>query len=267
MQSDIQLMHTSSPRHFFELLGQLILRELRARYKQSVLGSLWVIVSPILALVPLAIVFSFLLRENPYDVPYWLFLYIGLIPWIFFSGSVHSALGSVVSARGTIRSIPFPPAVLPLSMVGTRAVELAAILLLSGPPVALVFHLPITGGDVLILIFLLALLCIAAIGVSMLFSALFAHYRDIRHVLQFIMPLWMYLTPIIYSLNALPETVQRWLLLNPLTGIVSSARILIFTDGTPPVNSILYSLIVTVIILVIGLLLFRRLSHSFADVL
>lgn len=253
--------------HTVDLLVELVTQELRARYKQSVLGSLWLFLSPLAVLLPIALIFEFVIRQEVFGVPYWLFLYPGLIPWLFFSESVRSALESVVGARGPIQSVRFPHLVLPLSMVGARAIEWGTFVVTSGTIIVWLFHLPVTPLDLLALIILFLLLVLLTTGVSVWFAALHAYFRDIRHLVQFAITLWMYLSPVVYAPEVLPERLQVLLALNPLTSIIGSLRTILFTSDLPPLPPLVLAAGVSALVCGMGYVVFRRLSRRFADVL
>jgi lipopolysaccharide transport system permease protein len=244
-----------------ELLYFLAWRDVKVRYKQTVLGALWAVLQPLVLMLIFNFVFGKLAGIKSDGVPYALFAYAGLVPWTFFANAVTNSGNSLVNSTNLITKVYFPRMLIPLASVFAGLVDLAVAFTLLA---FLMFyyrvglHLQITMLPVLI-----CLTTLLAIGVGMWMSALNVRYRDIRHALPFLVQIWMFSSPVIY-----PVPVQwRWLLaLNPMTGIIQGFRAALF--GMPfdyPLLSL--SATITLLILLAATVSFRRMEKGFADVI
>jgi lipopolysaccharide transport system permease protein len=249
-----------------ELLFFLVWRDIKVRYKQTVLGASWAVLQPLATMV----VFSLFLGRNggmpSGDVPYPLFAFAGLLPWFFFANAVTAASQSVVGSQNLVTKVYFPRLIIPMGAVGAGLVDLAisfgllgAMMLWYGatPDWGLVLALPITLG-----------LLVAALGVGTLLSALTVAYRDFRHVVPFLVQLWMFATPSIY-MRAEEVIGPRWRLLlplNPAYGLVANFRQAML-GGALDVPSLAISAAVGIAMLVLGCLYFRRVECDFADII
>jgi lipopolysaccharide transport system permease protein len=245
------------------LLGHLVAKELKIRYRQTALGLFWALAQPLLPAIILGAVFSRSLSSTK-DVgpPYILFLLAGLVPWSFLSVAVTTASNSFISNGYILSKVYFPRAILPASMVAAASIEFAcgtAVLclwtLLSGCPIHLIWlELPILFGCTAILAFFVS------IGIA----SLNVLYRDIRHALPFLMQIWMYSTPIIYSPTLVPAR-WRWLLgLSPMTCVVLGFRHVLF--GTPfDMRLEFTSAVAGIVAAITGILIYQRLQHDLAE--
>lgn len=258
-------MHTPALSRYADLLRELVLRELRARYKQSLLGPAWIVLAPLLLLAPLAVLFGSLI-PSPTGVPYTLFVYSGLLPWLFFSESVRTATESLVVNAPLIRRVSFARSVLPLAMVGTRAVEFSLVGLVTLPPAVVASHTSV-GPALLLLPGLLVLLALFAAGISLTTSVLYVYFRDVRHVLHVLLTVWMYATPIVYAPEMVPQPARRLLALNPLTTFVDSTRSIILDSALPKPRDVMILAAWTAAGLLVGVVTFRALRRDIADVL
>lgn len=224
-------MRSRSASRTVDILRELVLRELRARYKQSLLGPVWIVLAPLLLLAPLTVFFRFFVPSDT-NVPYTLFVYAGLLPWLFFSESVRTATESLVVNAPLIRRVSFARSLLPLAMVGTRAVEFALVGIVTLPP-ALFFADVLPNASILFLPLVFLFLILFASGIGLATSVLFAFYRDVRHVVHILLTFWMYATPIVYAPEMVSASAQRLLAFNPLTAFAEATRDSLF-GGTPP---------------------------------
>lgn len=207
---------------FRELLLFLAWRDIKVRYKQTVLGVLWALIQPVTKMVVFTVVFGRIAGIDSGGAPYAVFLFAGLLPWEFFAEAVSRSGNSLVAAADLMKEVPFPRGVLPLAAVaGVLADFAVSIVILAGlmlaygvtPHVELLLLLPLT----------LALVLIAA-GVGIVVGALNAIYRDLRYALPFLLQVWLFLTPIVYPASAVPEGL-RWLVrINPMSGIIDGYR-------------------------------------------
>ena len=248
-----------------ELIGQLTLREIKARYKQSILGYAWVILVPLVRLVVMSVVFSFFFRIKTGDIPYPLFLFAALVPWMFTSNAISAAAGSLIANSSLITKIKMPRVIFPLSAIlvkmvdlGLSALVLVGLVLFFGSAVKLTWMwVPLIFGVQMMLV----------LGVSLFLAAANVFYRDVENLLELFLMVWMYLSPVIYPPEMIPEQWRSLFNLNPMMGIVNAYRNTILHGVNPPWNSFGYAVIVSVVIFVLGYRFFKRKEKYFADVI
>ncbi len=249
--------------NFRDLLFVLTARDIRVRYKQTVLGILWVIIQPVLMMIFFTLIFGRLAGMPSDGIPYPIFAYAGLLPWTFFSNSLNGSANSLVGNSSLITKVYFPRMIIPIASVGAVLVD---FLIAFGLLILLMFYYGIgLSVNILMLPVLAFLTALAAIGAGMWMSALNVKYRDVRYALPFITQFWMFATPIIYPSTLIPEK-WRWLLkLNPLTGIIEGYRSAIF--GRPfDLAGLGISIGIIIIVLLYSIYAFRRMERSFADI-
>src|SRR5215467_15733906 len=247
-----------------ELVFFLALRDVKVRYKQTALGIAWVLLQPLLAMSIFSVVFGS--RGLTTDgVPYPLWVISALVPWFYFANATAGASGSVVGNTQLISKVYFPRLAIPLAAVLANLVDLAIGLLL------LLVLLPIfgvaPGWELLAVPFLVVLLVMAALGVSVWLSALDVQYRDVRYAVPFLMQVWLFATPVIYATNDVPDRWRLILALNPMTGVIEAFRWALLQTGDPPIQQLATSLLIVAVLLATGLLYFRRMERTFADVI
>jgi len=246
-----------------ELIFFMTWRDLKVRYKQTLLGASWAILQPFLTMVVFSIFFGNLAKVPSDGVPYPIFSYTALIPWTLFSKALQDASRSLVSNSHMITKVYFPRMVLPLSSVLAGVVDfLIAFVVLLG---MMVFYKIPPTVNVWILPLFLLLALVTAVGVGLWLSALNVLFRDINYVLPFLTQFWMYLTPIAYPTSMIPSEWQMIYALNPMTGVVDGFRWALLGTGQPPGITTLISSIVAVVLLISGLFYFRRMERLFAD--
>ena len=249
---------------FRELVYFLALRDIKVRYKQTALGVAWVLLQPLLAMGIFSIVFGQRgLAAN--GVPYPLFVVSGLVPWFYFSNATSGASGSVVGNTQLISKVYFPRLAIPLAAVLANLVDLSIGLVLE--LVLLVVFGVGFGWQLLALPLLVALIVLTARGVSVWLAALDVQYRDVRYAVPFLVQVWLFATPVIYSSGDVPERWRPLLALNPMTGVIEAFRWALLGSGDPPVAALLGSALVVALLLGTGLLYFRRMERTFADVI
>jgi lipopolysaccharide transport system permease protein len=247
-----------------DLLKRMTEREIKARYKQSILGYFWIILNPLARLLVLSFVFTKIIKIETVGVPYPLFLYVGLLPWILFNNSVSFSMGSLTGGADLIKKIYFPREILPLAVMVAKVVDffLASIVLLA--------FLILYGVKINLMalwffpIFLIQF--IFTTGLSLALSAFNLFYRDVKYLIDLLLILAMYLTPIIYPVEAVPLKYRLVLRLNPMAVIVNAYRQAILGQGMPNLNSLGVALIASFLFLVIGYKIFKKLEPLFADV-
>ena len=245
-----------------EMIVGLVRRDLRGRYKGSVLGFLWTFINPLLQLLVYTFVFSVVMKNGIEKYPVWLF--IALIPWLFFSTSITSGCSSVLASQDMVKKIYFPREVLPIATVTSGFVNMLycfvvifAVLLISriGFNFLALLCLPI----IMIVEYLLAL------GFALLFSALTVYFRDLQYILTVITMAWMYMTPVLYQVDILPENLTKLFYLNPMTPIIVAYRDILFYKQVPQLQTLLLSLGVGVFFCVVGFVVFHKLQKHFIE--
>lgn len=247
-----------------ELLFFLAWRDLKVRYKQTALGVVWVIMQPLLMTVIFTVFLGVLARVPSDGKPYALLVYVGLLPWTFFSSAVVQSSASIISSSHLITKVYFPRLIIPAAAVGTRLVDFAISFVLL---VGLMFYYRVgLTANVAALPLMILLITLLALGLGLLASALNVKYRDVGVVLPVLVQLWMFISPVIYPLSLVPEKWRGVYSLNPLVGIITGFRAaLLGEDFNWPALSI--SAAITIAVLVYSVYLFRRVEKSFADVI
>lgn len=249
-----------------ELMWQMVSREVKARYKQSVLGYFWVILNPLAQMLVMSFAFSIILRiptNAASNIPYSIFLFVALLPWTLFTNSLSSAASSLVGASSLITKIYFPRTILVISTVIAKIIDfLFAISVFIIYMV--VYHIPITI-NILWVIPIFIIQQIFTLGLSLFFAAANLLYRDIQYLLNMILLLWLYATPIIYPADIVPTQYKIFFQINPMAVIINAYRQVILGGGEPKYTSLIIGLIVSIITLFIGFSYFKSREKIFAD--
>lgn len=247
-----------------ELLSELTMREIKQRYKQSVLGYAWVILNPFFQMLVMSFVFQFIMRIGEVGVPYAVYLYAGLLPWTLFSSSIASSMGALVGNAGLLTKIYFPREIFVVSTIWAKVIDYAlasTVFIL----MMLYYHLPVTW-NVLWFIPIFIIQMLFTYGLSLIMSAFNLFYRDIQYVMGLVLLLWMYLTPVIYPTELFPVQ-YRWIFqLNPMAVFINAYRQVILGGGMPNFVSLGVGLAVSLVLLLVGYKLFKKLEGQFADV-
>lgn len=254
---------TRNYHNYRELLIELTMREIKQRYKQSVLGYAWVILNPLIQMIVLAFVFQFLLRFDV-GVPYPIFLYVGLLPWTLFSTSLLSSVNALVGNSGLLTKIYFPREIFVLSTVLAKIVDffLASIVFIG---FMVLYGLPFTGY-MLWFVPIFIIQNIFTLGIGLLFSAANLFYRDIQYVLSLGLTVWMYLTPVIYPTELFPEQ-YRWIFqINPMAVFINAYRQVLLGGAHPNFMSLGIGMGVSLLCVMGGYVVFKKMEGSFADV-
>jgi lipopolysaccharide transport system permease protein len=247
-----------------ELLYFLTWRDIKLRYKQTVLGAAWAIIQPLFTMLLFTLFFGRLAHIPSDNIPYPLFTYAALLPWTFFANAVTTSANSLVGNTSLITKVYFPRIIIPGAPVLAGLVDLAIAFVLL-VPLFLYYQVALTS-QVLFLPVFICLATLLAFGVGMLMAALNVKYRDIRYTLPFMIQLWLFASPVIYPLSIVPAKWAWLLKLNPLTGIIEGIRSSLF--GRPfDWTAISTSLAVSLLILCFSAYFFRRTEDSFADVI
>lgn len=246
-----------------ELLYFLCWRDIKVRYKQTVLGAAWAIIQPFFTMVVFSLFFGRLAKIPSDGLPYTVFCYAALVPWTFFANGLSQASDSLVSNSNLIKKVYFPRLVIPIATVLSGIVDFVlAFLVLLG----MMFYYGLTPTiHILLLPIFLLLALVTALGVALWLSAMNVQFRDVRYVIPFVVQFWLFATPIAYPSSLLSEPWRTFYGINPMVGVVEGFRWALL--GTPAGLSLmsLVSSITAVVILITGLFYFRRMEKSFAD--
>ena len=247
-----------------ELLWVLTARDIKVRYKQTVLGAAWAVIRPVLTMLIFSVVFGQLAKMPSDGFPYPVFVYAALLPWTFFAAAISTSGQSVVGSTNLVSKVYFPRLLIPLSSIGAGLVDLAistGILLLMMLWYGVGWTINLFAAPVL----LLAVVFIA-LGVGTLLSALTVAYRDVTHLTPFLVQIWMYITPVIFPVSLVPERWQWLLYLNPMTGLVEGFRAA-FLGKAFDLTGLSISFVAAVVIFVVGVAYFERVERRFADII
>ena len=246
-----------------ELLYFLVWRDIKVRYKQTVIGAAWAILQPLCQMVIFSVIFGAFAKIPSEGFPYPIFVYAGLLPWTFFANAVSQSSVSLVNQSQLLTKVYFPRLFIPSSSIGVGLVDFS---LSFGVYVCLMLwygHAP--GVSVVLLPLLLLLTMMTALGVGVFLASVTVAYRDFRLVVPFMVQIWMYLSPVVYAVTLVPEK-YRWIMaFNPMTGIIGGFRSVLLNQ---PVdwNALGISLLISSILLTIGVANFRRTERRFADI-
>ena len=250
-----------------ELIFFLTWRDLKVRYKQTILGVAWAVIQPVMTMVVFSIFFGGLAKVPSDGIPYPLFSLAGLMPWQLFENSMRNASKSLVANRNMITKIYFPRVILPLSSILASLVDFfVALPILIVMMIIYGYHINIY---VLLIPYYLLLTVLTSFGVSLWFSAMDVLYRDVGIIVPFVSQIWMYITPIAYGSSLITNPKWQFIYnLNPMVGVVNgfrSAFLGIYTQI--PIQSMIFSLLISLIILLGGLFYFRHSEKQFADLI
>lgn len=249
-----------------ELLYFFVWRDLKVRYKQTAFGAAWALIQPLALMLVFTLVLGNVEGIAPPDVPYALFTLVALVPWTLFSQSLIGSSDSLVQAANVIQKVYFPRVMLPLAATGSYLIDFAigmgmlfVAMVIMGvlPTIAAVWLLPLT---------MLALLASLAFGIWL--SAINVRYRDVRYAVPFLVQVWLFASPIAYSAELVPDELRVVYLLNPMAGVVEGFRwALLDPSSQVPIGPVLISIAMTGVVLTSGLLYFRRVERTFADII
>jgi lipopolysaccharide transport system permease protein len=257
--------HIASLYAYRDLLWLWIAREVRVRYKQSLLGVAWAIVQPLALTLVFTLVFSYLVHIDTGGVPYPVFSYSAMLPWTFFQTSIVFAVPSLVNNLNLVTKIYFPREVLPLASMGAAFLDFVVAFSILLAMLAIYRIWP--GIHILWLIPLLAIQIILTTGVVLLGSALIVFFRDVRFVVPLITQIWMYATPIIYPVDLVPERFQPYYFLNPMAAIIDGYRRALVMGEAPRLPALLLATVISSLLLLLGYALFKRVEPLFADLI
>jgi lipopolysaccharide transport system permease protein len=248
-----------------EMLYFLVWREVKVRYKQTALGAAWAILQPLFTMLVFSIFFGRLAKMPSDGVPYPLFAFAALVPWMFFANALTQSANSLVNSANLVTKTYFPRLIIPLASIVCGLVDFAlSFLLLLG----FMFYYGVSPNWKIVWVpFFLLLAFVTALGVGLWLSALNVQFRDVRHTLPFLTQFWMFGTPIAYPSSLLPAHLQALFGLNPMAGVVEGFRWALLGSSTRPGPMIVVSCFVALFLLVTGAYYFRRLETQFADII
>lgn len=244
------------------MIFSLVHKELRGKYKGSILGFFWTFLNPLLQLLVYTFVFSIILRQN--IDKYYLFLFVALVPWIFFSSCVAAGANCVFVYGDLVKKIYFPREVLPISFVTSQFVNMLYTFIVIFAVIIFTRH----GVNFVALLYLPAIMIVEyflALGMTLLFSAITVYVRDVAHFLGIITMAWQFITPVMYPSSSIPEKYLLVFKLNPMSHIIESYRDILYYKQVPDLKTLGVAVAMGVFFLVFGELVFSKLQKGFAE--
>jgi lipopolysaccharide transport system permease protein len=250
---------------FRELLVVLMMRDIQVLYKQALLGAGWAILQPVFAVTIFTIVFGYFARMPSEGIPYPLFAFAGVLPWTYFAEAVRRSATGLVTDSELIRKIYFPRLIMPLANVVTPLLDfcIAFVILL----ILMAFYGIAPSWKFLLVPPLMIIAALLALSIGLWLAPINVRFRDIKHTLPFMIQIWMYASPIVYPLSMVPAQYQWAYSLNPMVGVIEGFRWAVFNQGEPNFTALGISGVMIIFLLAGGLVFFRRMERSFADVI
>jgi lipopolysaccharide transport system permease protein len=250
---------------FRELMYFLAWRDIKIKYKQSLLGVGWVILRPVVTMIVFSLLFGRLGKFPSEGVPYPIFVFLGLLPWTYFSSSLGMSSASLVGGANLISKIYFPRLLIPLSSALSELLDLLASMAVL--VLMMIYYRIIPQPGILLVPPLMFAIFITVLGPGILLSAINVKYHDVKYVVPFLVQLWMFMTPVIYPVNFIPEKYRLFMYLNPMAGPIEAFRACVLGHKPVNVEGLAISLCVSGVMFAIGLLYFKRVERTFADVI
>jgi lipopolysaccharide transport system permease protein len=250
---------------FRELLYFLAWRDVKLRYKQAALGAAWAIIQPLFTMVIFTLFFGKLAGVPSNGIPYPIFTYCALVPWIYFSSTLSLAGNSLVSNSNLITKVYFPRVLLPAASAVSGLLDFAVG---SGLLIVLMLYYRIRPSSALLFYpVCVVLMLILTVGVSMFMAALNVRYRDVKHTIPFLVQIWLFVTPVIYPSTMIPQRYRPLLALNPMSGVVEGFRACLFPGQKLDASLMTTSLAVSLVFLIVAAVYFRSTERTFADII
>ncbi len=248
-----------------QLLYFLVWRDVKVRYKQTVLGATWAILQPVMTMTIFTVIFSYFARIPSDGLPYPVFAYAALLPWNYFAQAMGRAGGSLVGNAGLISKVYFPRLMIPLASTVTPAFDFAVSFI---PLLGLMFWFGITPTrGVLVLPFFLLLAMLTALSIGLWLSPIHARYHDVGYVIPFLTQFWMYASPVVYPVSLVPER-WRWLYgFNPMAGVIEGFRWALVGTASPDFRVMSISASIVLVLFLGGIVFFKRMERTFADII
>lgn len=250
---------------FRELLWVFTVKEIKIRYKQTILGIAWALLQPAALTLIFTVIFSVFLKVQTGTTPYLIFAYSALLPWTFFATAVSFGALSVVNNGGLVTKIYFPKEVLPLSAIGAAFFDflMASLIFI----LMIFFYKTQINLNVLYLLAIIPAILLFTSGVTLFLSTVNVLFRDVRFVVPLLLQVWLYLTPVIYSFDTVPGKYQRLVALNPLVGLVQGFRDVTILGKSPNVILLVFSVLASIVVFIFGYWFFKKKEKIFADVI
>ncbi len=247
-----------------ELLYFLTWRDVKVRYTQAVLGVGWALIQPLMTMMIFSVIFGHLAKLPSEGVPYPIFSYAALLPWQLFSGALTRAGTSLIGNAHLLTKVYFPRLIIPFSAIAAGLVDFGiSFVVLLG---LMFYYAIVPTWTILWLPLLVVFVLLTVLGVGLWLSALNVQYRDVQHMIPFLVQIWMFASPVAYSAELIPKGMWRILYgLNPMAGVIQSFRWALL-NGDPPGELMLLSVVIVMILLVTGLFFFKRMERTFADI-
>lgn len=260
-----QIIDFKELREYRDLLYFLVAREIKVRYRQTVLGGLWAIIQPFFMMVVFTLFFGNLAKVPSDGIPYPIFNYSAMVAWTYFAGAVINSGNSLVQESSLISKVYFPRIIVPLAPVLAGLLDFGvAFIILIG---MMFFYGVYPNITALLLPLLLLLMMLTASGVGMFLSALNAKYRDIRYTITFLVQFWMFASPVVYPASILPAKYHLIYAINPMAGIIEGFRSALLGTTTFPVDMLIISGVMSIVLFIAGALYFKQTERYFADVI
>jgi lipopolysaccharide transport system permease protein len=249
--------------HYWDLLVVLTGHRIKVRYKQSVLGPFWAVLQPLALMLIFTAVFSVIASVPSNGQPYALFAFAGLLPWTAFASALTTASASLTTHAALVTRVHFPREILPVTYVAAALFDLGvASVVMAG---LLVYYSVALTPALLWIVPVVAILAALATTVSLVLSAVNVRYRDVNVAMPLLLQVWMFASPVIYPLSAVPDRWRSWYLLNPMVGIVDSFRRAVIDGRSPDFIALGWSLLVTVVLLPLAYVWFKHVEATMAD--
>lgn len=248
--------------NYRQMIFSLVKKDLRGRYKGSVLGFLWTFINPLLQLVVYTIVFSVILPTN--IEKYYLHLFVALIPWIFFSSSITVGSSSIIAQKDLVKKIYFPREVIPISYVTSCFVNMLLCFIVIFAVVAF-SGIGFNPAALLCLPLIMIVEYMLALGVTLLTSAITVYFRDLEHILGIVTMAWMYMTPVMYSVDIVPEKYRGLFSLNPMMPVIQAYRDILYYARVPKLFTLTEAFVLGIFFLILGWIVFSKLKKRFAE--
>lgn len=247
-----------------DLLYFLVIRGIKAKYAQSILGIGWAIIQPLFSALVYTVVFGRLAGVSSDGVPYAIFTFVAIIPWNYFSETLNESSNSLVQNANMISKVYFPRIILPLSSAFSKLLDfLIGFIVIA---CFLVYYQIMPGANIIFLPFLMLILLMTSLGAGMVLSAMAIQFRDVKYAMTFVVQLLMYAAPVVYPASKVPEKFLLLYSLNPMVGVIEGFRSSILNTHPMPWHMILPGLCVSILLFVFGLFYFRKMERIFADV-
>lgn len=249
-----------------ELAYFFVWRDIKIRYKQTIIGALWAIFQPLATMLIFTIFFGKFAKIPSDNIPYPIFVYVGLLLWNYFSFGLSHASESMVANSSIIQKIYFPRLLIPISssLVGLVDFAVASVVLLG---LMFFYHFSPNLMVIVYLPFLILITFLSSVGLGCFFASINVKYRDVRYVIPFFIQMVMFLTPVIYPLSMLSHKFKWFISFNPMSGVIENARRVVFSSGKVDWHLLVISIGISLVLFVCGIMYFRKTESFFADII